>query len=162
MLFRSVDAYQASARANGAAFLSIKALGIEHSNGAVTGVNTPTGTLPADKVIVASGIWAPAIVEPLIHLPLIPVAHPYVHGATRPVRAKSSPFVRYPEKSVYARDHGDNDGFGSYDHAPLPVSVGASAEMGWEGEFDGAVERAVSLFPEETRRGMRGEGGEEA
>lgn len=155
---RIVDAYQASARANGVTFLSGTALSIERTNGVVTGVLTPTGILPADEVIVASGIWTSALLADLLHLPIIPVAHPYIHGSPRPVRGKPTPFVRWPERGVYARDHGACEGFGTYDHAPLPVSAGASAEGEWDSRFDKAVEKALGLFPEETRKGVQAEG----
>lgn len=155
---RIVDAYQASARAQGVEFISATALGIERSNGVVTGVLTSTGVLPADKVVVASGIWTSKILEGVLHLPIIPVAHPYINGSPRPVRGKDSPFVRWPERGVYARDHGGCDGFGSYDHAPLPVAAGESAEGVWDPSFDAAIERALRLFPEETKKGMLAEG----
>ncbi|KAL5347258.1 hypothetical protein ACLOAV_007567 [Pseudogymnoascus australis] len=140
-----VAAYQTSARARGVQFITATALGIEHLNGAVVGVRTTTGVIGADKVIVASGIWTPKLVEEFVHLPVLPVAHPYIHGPSRPVRDKETPFVRWPEKSVYARDHGECEGFGTYDHAPLPVEAGESAEKGWEDGFDGAVEKAFGL-----------------
>ncbi|OBT65626.1 hypothetical protein VE03_05544 [Pseudogymnoascus sp. 23342-1-I1] len=155
---RIVDAYQASARARDVEFIEATALGIKHLNGVVVGVRTTTGIIGADKVIVASGIWTPKIVEDLIHLPVIPVAHPYIHGPARPARAKETPFVRWPEKSVYARDHGACEGFGTYDHKPLPVEAGESAEKGWDSSFDSAAEKALSSFPEETRKQIQGEG----
>ncbi|KFX96512.1 hypothetical protein O988_05273 [Pseudogymnoascus sp. VKM F-3808] len=139
---RIVDAFQSSALANGATFLPTTALSIQRANGIVTGVTTPTGTLPASKVIVATGIWSPALLEDLLHLPVIPVAHPYLHGPSRAVREKESPFVRWPEKGVYARDHGECDGFGTYEHVPVAVPAEESAKKEWDGRFDGAVGRA--------------------
>ncbi|OBT52056.1 hypothetical protein VE04_07497 [Pseudogymnoascus sp. 24MN13] len=155
---RIVEAYQASARANGVEFISATALGIKHLNGVVKGVNTSAGFIGADKVIVASGIWSADILKDLLHIPVIPVGHPYLHGAPRPERGEKSPFVRWPEKGVYGRDHGACEGFGTYDHAPLPVAAGEGAEKGWAPEFDSAVERALGLFPEETRQAMTADG----
>ncbi|OBT79063.1 hypothetical protein VF21_02432 [Pseudogymnoascus sp. 05NY08] len=155
---RIVDAYQTSARANGVEFISATALGIKHLNGAVKGVNTSAGFIGADKIIVASGIWSAELLKDLLHIPVIPVGHPYLHGSPRPERGEKSPFVRWPEKGVYGRDHGACEGFGTYDHAPLPVEAGEGAEKGWDERFDNAVERALSLFPEETRQAMTADG----
>ncbi|ELR05767.1 hypothetical protein VC83_04460 [Pseudogymnoascus destructans] len=156
---RIVDAYQVSARANGVEFIEATALGIKLLNGVAKGVNTSAGFIGADKIIVASGIWSADLLKDLFHTPVIPVAHPYIHGSPRPVRGTASPFVRWPEKGVYGRDHGACEGFRTYDHAPLPVDAGEGAEKGWVPEFDDAVGRALGLFPEETRRGLTAEGG---
>ncbi|KFZ02113.1 hypothetical protein V501_09661, partial [Pseudogymnoascus sp. VKM F-4519 (FW-2642)] len=155
---RIVNAYQASARAYGVEFISATALGIKHLNGVVKGVNTSAGFIGADKIIVASGIWSAELLKDFLHIPVIPVGHPYLHSSPRPARENASPFVRWPEKGVYGRDHGACEGFGTYDHAPLPVAAGEGAEKGWTAEFDSAVERALGLFPEETRQAMTADG----
>ncbi|KAL1961105.1 hypothetical protein VTO42DRAFT_3050 [Malbranchea cinnamomea] len=55
--------------------------------------------------------------------PIIPVAHPYTYTPERPPRqGLPYPFVRWPERHVYARDHGDRDGLGSYNHVPARVT----------------------------------------
>ncbi|OBT94287.2 hypothetical protein VE01_07810 [Pseudogymnoascus verrucosus] len=155
---RIVEAYQASARANGVEFIEAIALGIKHLNGVVKGINTSAGFISADKIIVASGIWSAELLKDILHIPVIPVGHPYLHGAPRPERGEKSPFVRWPEKGVYGRDHGACEGFGTYDHAPLPVAAAEGAEKGWAPEFDSAVERALGLFPSETRQAMTADG----
>ena len=84
-------------------------------------LSTRAEVLKTDKIIIATGIWTPAVMEKLgIQLSIIPVAHPYAHGPSHEYRQEQQPFVRWPERHVYARDHGENDGFGSYDHAPRP------------------------------------------
>ncbi|OBT91068.1 hypothetical protein VE02_00059 [Pseudogymnoascus sp. 03VT05] len=89
---RIVSAYQASARSNGVEFISTTALGIKHLNKVVKGVNTSSGFIGADKIIVASGIWSGDLLKDILHIPVIPVAHPYLHGAPRAERGKKSPF----------------------------------------------------------------------
>ena len=89
-----------------------------------------------------------------VHLPLVPVAHPYVHGPLRAPAAHSSPFVRWPEHHVYARDHGDRLGLGSYDHAPVPVPVEQlehGAELPWPAAFEHVVHQALRLLPQPHR-----------
>lgn len=113
-------------------------------------------TFPADDVVIACGVWGPAVAALAgERIPLTPVAHPYVYGPLHRPVAENSPFVRWPEHHVYARDHGDRLGLGTYDHAPLPVTVdtlGADAEQPWPAKlFDPAVTRALDLLPAERR-----------
>jgi len=65
-----------------------------------------------------------------------------------------SPFVRWPEHHVYARDHGDRLGLGTYDHVPVPITpnaLGTKAEQPWPDEvFDPAVAKASMLLPAAT------------
>lgn len=107
--------------------------------------------LPADDVVLACGIWGQQVAALAgIHVPLVPVAHPYVHGPLRPRAACSAPFVRWPEHHVYARDHGDRLGLGSYDHTPVPVTVeqlAGGAELPWPAAFEEVVDRALRLLP---------------
>jgi len=114
-------------------------------------------TYAADDVVLACGIWGPAVAALAGHvLPLTPVAHPYLYGPLHDVPPRSrgtagSPFVRWPEHHVYARDHGNRLGLGTYDHVPLPVAIdqlGDGAEQPWPAEaFDPAVARALTLLP---------------
>lgn len=106
--------------------------------------------------MLACGIWGPALAG--LDLPLVPVEHPYVYGPSRgpagcpPARM---PFVRWPERHVYARDHGDRLGLGSYDHAPLPLDSAAlegGAERAFRAEvFDPAIIAALDLLPVRSR-----------
>lgn len=128
---------------------------IDIRGGRVRAVRTGEGReVPADDVVLAAGIWGPALAALAgQRLPLTPVAHPYVHGPVRPATA-SSPFVRWPEQHVYARNHGDRLGLGTYDHAPEPVPVaelGEVAERAWPAAFEDAVRRALQLLPIATR-----------
>jgi len=119
------------------------------------------GTYAADDVVLACGIWGPAVAALAGQvLPLTPVAHPYLYGPLHDVPLRSSgsvgsPFVRWPEHHVYARDHGDRLGLGTYDHVPQPVPVDLlsdGAERPWPGEvFDLAVARALALLPSGER-----------
>lgn len=111
--------------------------------------------LQADDVVLACGIWGQQVAALVgVDLPLVPVAHPYVHGPLREPAARSSPFVRWPEHHVYARDHGDRLGLGGYDHTPVPVPVEQlrhGAELPWPASFDDVVHRALRLLPQRHR-----------
>ncbi|KAI0811771.1 Dimethylglycine oxidase [Xylaria sp. FL0064] len=53
--------------------------GIEKANGRVTGVVTPSGTLPADIVISCAGFWGVEVGAMVgVPIPLLPMAHQYV------------------------------------------------------------------------------------
>jgi glycine/D-amino acid oxidase-like deaminating enzyme len=120
----------------------------------VSSVRTDDAVLSADDVVLACGIWGPAVAALAgVALPLTPVAHPYVHGPARSLAASRSPFVRWPEHHVYACDHGDRLGLGTYDHVPVPVAVDGvgSAQQPWSERFEGAVQRALALLPEASR-----------
>ncbi|MBN6037211.1 FAD-binding oxidoreductase [Amycolatopsis sp. 195334CR] len=129
---------------SGAAFVpEAKVTGFERRNGKVTGVPARGEVWPADDVVLATGIWGAEL-----GLPLIPVAHPYGYGPKRAPQPPT-PFVRWPQHHVYARDHGERDGFGTYDHEPIPVhDLPDRAELPWPGAlFDDAIAKASELMP---------------
>lgn len=143
--------YRQTAKDQGVAFVEAAALSLIQENSRITGIHTSAGVLDANCVIVATGIWTARLLEALdVELPIIPVAHPYVHGPVRPARLRSSPFVRWPERHVYARDHGSFDGFGSYDHVPIALDIedfNARAIASWDARFDSVLDKAMGLFP---------------
>lgn len=122
-------------------------------------VCTADRDLPADDVVLACGIWGRQVAAlASLRVPLVPVAHPYVHGPLRASAVIGSPFVRWPEHHVYARDHGDRLGMGSYAHAPIPVDVedfGSGAELPWRADFDTVISEAMNLLPPRQRFDVR-------
>lgn len=68
---KTVQAYADAARRAGADIRTgVDVLAIETSGGRVTGVKTSTETIPTERVIVAAGVYAPRLLEPLgIHVP---------------------------------------------------------------------------------------------
>lgn len=129
---------------------------VELRDGRAVGVRTASGHRPADDVVIAAGVWSPAVAATAgIRLPLTPVAHPYVYGPARPRQSALRPFVRWPERHVYGRDHGDRLGIGTYEHMPQPVAgpeLGADARRPWLGDvFDRPVGEALNLLPPQHR-----------
>ena len=118
-------------------------------------VSTDDQELSADDVVLACGIWGQQVAAlASVRVPLVPVAHPYVQGPPRAPAATGSPFVRWPEHHVYARDHGDRLGMGSYAHTPIPVDVedfGSGAELPWRADFDNVISEAMALLPPRQR-----------
>ncbi|MGW1365366.1 NAD(P)/FAD-dependent oxidoreductase [Streptomyces chartreusis] len=147
------SALQLRAAEAGATFVhDAEVVGFEAHGNHVNLVRTQDRSYRADDVVLACGIWGAGVAELIgMHLPLTPVAHPYVYGPTRLPASTVSPFVRWPEHHVYARDHGDRYGLGTYDHAPVPVayeSLGHVAEQPWDANnFDRALAQALDLLP---------------
>lgn len=77
-------------------------------------------------------------------IPIEPVAHPYACTTSRPSRpGPSYPFVRWPEYHVYARDHDNSDGLGSYNHIPSRVETLPNSALGdWSASFENVFAEA--------------------
>jgi len=77
---RTVEAFAAAARRAGADIRTgVEVLGIETDGRRVAGVQTSTGTIPCERVIVTAGVYAPRLLDPLgIHIPFTIVVVPAV------------------------------------------------------------------------------------
>lgn len=141
------------AQKNGAILLkaNVKKILLDESNKTV-GLATDKGDLHSNTVIISTGIWSNQL---LPQFPVIPVAHPYVYSFPKrdSKRAEKMPFVRWPERHVYARDHGLQDGMGSYAHAPVVVNstnLGSTAYGDWKPDFESILRTSASVIPDET------------
>lgn len=145
------------ARDRGVDFLEADAAEFARKDGEIEAIRTADGDikLTGSTVILATGIWTSSLTGgpnqdkevPITKfpVPIIPVAHPYTFTPPRPARTgQPYPFVRWPEHHVYARDHGDHDGLGSYDHAPLELKPDHSAIGTWPSSFDKVLSEATS------------------
>ncbi|SPO49136.1 related to N,N-dimethylglycine oxidase [Moesziomyces antarcticus] len=143
---------QQQARSKGALLLNADICAIEANNTLHTLVLKDGSRIEAGKVVVCAGIWTRNL---LGSLPVVPVAHPYAYTASRGPRSLKTPFVRYPEAHVYVRDHGTQDGIGSYAHDPIAVanaSLTSSAYGAWHTAFEPVLQDALSLLPDQTAR----------
>ncbi|GIJ98046.1 hypothetical protein Aspvir_000155 [Aspergillus viridinutans] len=147
---RITSFFQDQARENSVHFLETDVKEIIQENGCANGVLTTSGLVKAEKVVIATGIWSENLCNFGVPIPVIPVAHPYMYGEQREPKPRKSPFVRWPEFYVYARDHGTAYGLGSYDHKPLYHKPNETAVGDWVDAFDASLERARSLIPAET------------
>lgn len=145
--------YQDEARARGVECIEADITGIhKDGNGRVDGVNTGTaGFIPAKTVIIATGIWAPELLPDIkTPIPIVPVAHPYMYGPYHDQKKVPSPWIRWPDHHVYARDHGPFYGLGSYNHAPVAQEPKGTAIGEWISEFDNTLKHALGFIPPET------------
>jgi sarcosine oxidase len=147
---RITSFFQDQARQNSVHFLETDVKEIIQENGCANGVLTTSGLVKAEKVIIATGIWSENLCNFGVPIPVIPVAHPYMYGEQHEPKPRKSPFVRWPEFHVYARDHGTAYGLGSYDHKPLYLKPNETAVGDWVDAFNATLERALSLIPAET------------
>ena len=114
--------------------------GIEQSGGRVTGVETADGVIPADIVVSCAGFWGREARRRWsgLEVPLLPLAHQYVKTTPLPElkgenelpNGRRLPILRYQDKDLYYREHGDRIGIGSYAHRPMPVDLDATAAPG--------------------------------
>jgi glycine cleavage system T protein len=102
-----------------------KVTGLHSSSGRIRAVDTTLGTIEADHVVLAAGIWGPRVMRLAgMRLPLHPVEHIYalteplapLRGAAEEV---THPILRHQDRSMYLRQVGDTYGIGSYLHEPL-------------------------------------------
>jgi dimethylglycine oxidase len=112
-------------------FGSTPVTGIEHSDGRVTAVVTPDGTIPADVIVSCAGFWGVEVGAMVgMSIPLLPLAHQYVKTTAVPeLRERRNelpngaglPILRHQDQDLYYREHGDRYGIGYYGHRPMPV-----------------------------------------
>jgi glycine cleavage system aminomethyltransferase T/glycine/D-amino acid oxidase-like deaminating enzyme len=111
---------------------STTVIGIEHLGGRVTGVRTEDAVIPADIVVSCAGFWGPKIGAMVgMAVPLLPLAHQYVtttplaelKGRNTLPNGAQLPILRYQDKDLYYREHGDRIGIGSYAHRPMPADL---------------------------------------
>ncbi|MER7505354.1 FAD-dependent oxidoreductase [Nonomuraea pusilla] len=111
----------------GARFLAgHRVVGVEQRGGRVTGVTVEAAdghrVIPADVVVCAAGFWGPTLGELAgLAVPLLPLAHQYARSGPLPPQPRG-PILRHQDRDLYARQHGDRVGIGSYAHRPMPVA----------------------------------------
>ncbi|CAG8028190.1 unnamed protein product [Penicillium salamii] len=165
--------YLDQARIRNVDFLEANATGfitsfIEDGKAEMIAIQTAEGdiSLTGSTVILASGIWTSPLITPAhaskqqvtqAPIPIVPVAHPYTFTPPRPPRSGTPyPFVRWPDHHVYARDHGDRDGLGSYNHAPMQLDPITTAIGAWPSEFDQVLSEATSHLKNGNEFQVRG------
>jgi dimethylglycine oxidase len=125
---KACEVQAAAATARGARFLGHqRVVGIDQSDGQVTGVRTEDASYEADVVVSCAGFWGPAIGALAgVTIPLLPMAHQYACTSALPVPLPST-ILRHQDRDLYFRAHGAQLGVGSYLHDPIPVSLSALA-----------------------------------
>jgi glycine cleavage system aminomethyltransferase T/glycine/D-amino acid oxidase-like deaminating enzyme len=143
----------------------VEVLGVDVVQGRVTRVRTSVGDVDTDTLVVACGVWSPAIARMAgAHIPLTPAVHQMISVGPVPQFAQtlgeiSFPIVRDMDTFCYERQHGGDLEVGSYAHRPIlydPEEIPSieqatlsPTEMPFTSDdFDPQLEQALELMPD--------------
>lgn len=131
----------------------------------ITAVVTDAGTIEADHVVIACGVWSPKIGDMAgVRIALTPAVHQMISVGPCPQLAEkegeiSFPIIRDMDTLCYERQHGADMEVGSYAHRAIlhePEDIPSieqaklsPTEMPFtEDDFDPQLEQALELMPE--------------
>ena len=143
----------------------VEVTGIDVEAGRVRRVHTDAGSIEADTVVIACGVWSPRIARMAgASIPLTPAVHQMIDIGPAPQFAHATREVEYPivrdmDTNMYERQHGSGFEIGSYAHRAILMeaddipSIAASALSPTmlpftREDFDPQLEDALELFPE--------------
>jgi heterotetrameric sarcosine oxidase gamma subunit len=100
------QALAAGARSRGGkVFESVKVTRILTDNGAATGVETTSGTIHADKVVMATGMWSRELGRSIgVNIPLHACEHFYIVSEPIDALPRNMPVVRVPDECTYYKE----------------------------------------------------------
>src|SRR6185295_18116541 len=149
-------AYAKGARQRGAKLIEgCAALDIQVRNGRVTGVNTSQGSLNADVVVVAAGLWSRALLRPIgIYLPQWHCEHFYIIAEVAPRLPRETPSFVVPEDLLYGREEVGGMMVGFFDESAKIIEDGVLPEPftftllppDWD-KIAPYFEQAAKIFP---------------
>jgi len=133
--------------------------------GRIRSVETSKGTIEAETVVVACGVWSPLLAAMAgAHIPLTPMVHQMIDVGPVPRFEKSSRAIEYPivrdmDVFMYERQDGTSLEIGSYAHRSIHhdpeeiPSIEAAAASPTEfpftqSDFDKQMQDALDLMPE--------------
>lgn len=120
------QAYAAGAKQRGAqVFENTKVIRILTENGKATGVETENGTIMADKVVIASGMWSLDVGKQIgVHIPLHAAEHFYI--VTEPITdmPANMPVVRIPDEYAYYKEDAGKLLLGAFEPGAKPWGMG--------------------------------------
>ena len=139
--------------------------GIDVEGGRVRRVHTTDGTVEADVVVIACGVWSPVIGRMAgATIPLTPAIHQMIDIGPVPrfadaVKSIEFPIVRDMDTNMYERQDGRGLEIGSYAHRPIlhdPETIPSIEESALspteypftEDDFALQMEQALELMPE--------------
>ncbi|HEY7132484.1 MAG TPA: FAD-dependent oxidoreductase [Candidatus Limnocylindrales bacterium] len=143
----------------------VEVTGIDVADGHVRRVQTDGGTIEAETVVIACGVWSPRIARMAgASIPLTPAVHQMIDIGPVPMFEHTTKEVGYPivrdmDTNMYERQHGTGFEIGSYAHRAILMdaddipSIAASALSPTmlpftQDDFDPQLEDSLELFPE--------------
>jgi glycine cleavage system aminomethyltransferase T/glycine/D-amino acid oxidase-like deaminating enzyme len=145
-------------------FANTEVLGMTTEDGRIKAVDTTRGTIEAEYVVIACGVWSPKIAEMAgSHIPLTPVVHQMADYGPVPLFEESSQAIEYPivrdmDVLMYERQDGVGLEVGSYAHRsilhdPEDIPSNEAAALSptefpfTQEDFDPQLEDALELMP---------------
>ncbi len=139
--------------------------GIDVAAGRIRRVRTTGGDIETDTVVIACGVWSPALAQMAgAHIPLTPAVHQMISVGPVPQLADSVgeisvPIIRDMDTFCYERQHGSDLEVGSYAHRPIlydPADIPSieqaktsPTELPFTADdFDEQLEQALELMPD--------------
>jgi len=133
--------------------------------GSISAVETDRGTISADEVVIAAGLWSPKIGKMAgVDIPLTPAVHQMVSvGPIDRFEEKDGeinyPVVRDMDARMYERQHGNDMEVGSYEHRPIlwdaedvpsieEAPLSPTQPPLTEDAFEQSMEHALEIMPE--------------
>ena len=119
--YASIAMAQLASRSGAVIWEKVHVVEIVTNNGVVKGIRTPTGTIKADVVVLASGLWSRDLAATAgVHLPLYAAEH--VHVRTKPISEtlENLPVLRDVDNSYYLRREGDRLLLGAFEPRGIP------------------------------------------
>jgi glycine cleavage system aminomethyltransferase T/glycine/D-amino acid oxidase-like deaminating enzyme len=143
----------------------VEVTGIDTEDGVVRRVHTDAGTIEADFVVIACGVWSPRIAKMAgASIPLTPAVHQMIDIGPIEMFEHTTgdvgfPIIRDVDTNMYERQHGTGFEIGSYAHRAILMeaddipSIAASALSPTmlpftQEDFDPQLEDSLELFPE--------------
>jgi glycine cleavage system aminomethyltransferase T/glycine/D-amino acid oxidase-like deaminating enzyme len=143
----------------------VEVTGIDVEEGRVRRVHTDAGTIEAEVVVIACGVWSPRIAKMAgASIPLTPAVHQMIDVGPVPRFEHTTgdvgfPIIRDMDTNMYERQHGTGFEIGSYAHRAILMeaddipTIAASALSPTmlpftKEDFDPQLEDSLELFPE--------------
>jgi len=149
-------AYAKGARRRGVRIVeNCRATALTIRGGRVRGVETSTGPIEADEVVVAAGLWSRALLAAVdIHLAQWACEHFYVIADVAPRLARETPSFVAPEDLLYGREEIGAMMVGAFDEDAKTIDAASLPEPfaftlfppAWD-KFAPYFEKAVAIFP---------------
>ncbi len=120
------QALAAGARSRGAlVFENTKVIRVLTANGKATGVETATGTIMADKVVIASGMWSRELGKSIgVSIPLHACEHFYIVSEPIDKLPRNMPVVRVPDECTYYKEDAGKLMVGAFEPKAKPWGGG--------------------------------------
>ncbi|MGB3540251.1 MAG: FAD-dependent oxidoreductase [Mesorhizobium sp.] len=134
---------------------NVEVTGLEVVNGEVRGVHTQEGSVKADVVVLATGIWAREFGERFgVQLPLQAAEHFYAVTENIEGLQRSMPFIRVPDESTYYKEDAGKLLFGCLERRAKPWALdGIPKDFCFDAlpedldHFEPILNAAVKRFP---------------